>query len=225
MNQEDIFPSELHAHIPAFETFLHKIGFKRNEGAIFGLLTLSESPLSSEQIEQILELSQSSVSNALKKLTHFGAIETYENRGSNKKIKLHTVKEDSLAIVATVFKKREQETIEDFKLMACSILNKNNLNTPKRSKRLKSIITTCEMSESIINFVIKLAGKKDLSNYEDIVARIPQTLDFITNSVDPLSSMAEQLKSNISKRSGHLFSSKLTEGLMKFAGDSYESKK
>ena len=99
--------------IPAFETFLYKVGFKRNEGAIFGLLVLSDRPLASEQIEEVLGLSQSAVSLALKKLSHYGAVETFENRVSEKRVKLHTVKEDSLSIVASLFRKREQETIED----------------------------------------------------------------------------------------------------------------
>jgi DNA-binding transcriptional regulator GbsR (MarR family) len=215
--------NNLLADIPAFETFLHKVGFKRNEGAIFGLLVLSEDPLSSEEIEQKLNLSQSSVSMALKKLSHYGAAYTFESRDPEKRVKLHTVKEDSLAIVATLFKKREQETIEEFKKMTSSILEREKNPHGVRAKRLKSIVTTCIMAESIMNFVIKLASKSDVTRYEDVVKRIPQALDLMTQTIDPIGQLANQFKTNMTKKGilGH----KLSEGMMKFVGESYDAKK
>lgn len=213
-------------YIPAFETFFHKVGFKRNEGAVFGLLVLSEKPLTSESIEQTLGLSQSSVSLALKKLNHFGAIITFENRESDKRVKLHSVKEDSLAIVATLFKKREQETIEEFKLMASTILAQEPQRQSLRAKRLVSIVTTCEMAESIMNFVIKLSTKNDLNHYQEVVAKIPSALDLLTNTLDPLSNIAGQLTKNISKHGSAILGHKLAEGVLnKFVGESHDAKK
>jgi len=211
--------------LQGFEDFLYNIGFKRNEGAVFGLLVLCNDSLSSEQIETELGLSQSSVSQVLKNLTHYGAVITSENRSSDKKIKLHTVKEDSLSIVATVFKKREQENIDAFKTFSESLLSSEKEMSSPRAKRLKSIITTCELAQSVMNFVIKVSAKKKSSHYEDIVAKVPGALDLITSTVDPLTNIAQGLKENITKGGSALFSHKLTEGLMKFTGENYDSKK
>jgi len=63
---------DLLTEISCFESFLNNIGFKRIDGAIYGLLVLSETPLTSDEIEKTLSLSQSAISLSLKTLTHFG---------------------------------------------------------------------------------------------------------------------------------------------------------
>ena len=117
MEAPDFIEPELLEEIPAFEEFLKRMGLKRIEGAVYGLLTLSNRPLSSEEIEQTLNLSQSAVSMALKTLTYYGAIESMRDT-REKKGQIHQAKTDSVSIVSTVFKKREQEAIEEFKNMA-----------------------------------------------------------------------------------------------------------
>ncbi|MEC7278396.1 MAG: helix-turn-helix domain-containing protein [Bdellovibrionota bacterium] len=178
---EKPYNQELLDEIPVFENFLHQIGFKRNEGAIYGLLVLSATPLTSEEIEKTLHLSQSAVSLALKKLTHYGAIETRESRDKEKRVKEHTAKTDSLTIVSSVFRKREQETIEEFKRMAERALKKtgDSENTP-RAKRLHSIISTCNIAETVMNFVIGLATIGNGPLYEEVVANLPKALQMLT---------------------------------------------
>ena len=100
-----IIEKELLAQITSFEQFFNKIGFKRIEGSIYGLLVLSETPLSSEDIESTLGISQSAISNALKHLAFFGAIESIECR--IRRCKLHSPKDDCLDVVASVFRKRQ----------------------------------------------------------------------------------------------------------------------
>lgn len=200
----EIIKSEFLEEIPVFENFLHSIGFKRNEGAIYGLLVLAEKPLTSEEIEKTLNLSQSAVSQGLKKLTLFGAIETRESRESGKRVKEHLAKEDSLAIVSTVFRKREQEVIIEFKKMANRCLKQENLGdleTHPRVRRLKSILSTCEIAESVMNFVISLAHMDRGPIYDEVVQNLPRALQFLSHGTENVSglatSMAKKLTSNL----------------------------
>lgn len=166
-----------------FENFFDRIGFKRIDGAVFGLLTLSCEPLSSEEIQQILNLSQSAVSQSLKNLNHFGAIETRDSR--DRKLKVHLAKADSLQIVASVFRKREQEMVHEFKRMAQRILEIDQLGEQKnqelnvRKIRMKSIIKTCEMAEATMNFVIALTQLKNKEDYQKITEKFPRALEFL----------------------------------------------
>ncbi|MDO9181577.1 MAG: helix-turn-helix domain-containing protein, partial [Bacteriovorax sp.] len=144
---------EILKELPHFEMFFNHIGFKRIDGSVFGLLVLAQKPLTSEEIEEALKLSQSAVSLSLKTLAHFGAIETKDLR-ENSKARVHSAKEDSLNIVASVFRKREEEYIVEFKHMAQRVLDKSNgASNEARKKRMQSIISTCEIAESVMNFV------------------------------------------------------------------------
>jgi len=221
ITQDKVLSSELLAEIPVFESFLHKIGFKRNEGAIYGLLVLSEGHLSSEEIENTLNLSQSAVSQALKKLAHFGAVETRESRQSDKKVKEHFAKADSLAIVATVFRKREQENIEEFKRMANRIYDSCGEGSPQRKGRLKSIILTCEMAESVMNFVVGLVGKNNAPLYEEVVTVLPKILNTLTIQGEGLSVKASQLTGSLTKKGSSILQRKLKEGLIKMTQESF----
>lgn len=217
----EIIENYLLDEIPVFENFLHNIGFKRNEGAIYGLLVLSEKPLSSEEIEKTLNLSQSAVSQALKKLTHFGAVETRESRESGKRVKEHFAKEDSLAIVSTVFRKREQETIEEFKKMASRLLEredqKNHPDHP-RIRRLQSILSTCEIAESVIHFVMSLAhmGKGPL--YDEVVQNLPKALQLITTGTENVSGLATHL----AKRGPEILAKTLKSNFLKLKEVSHD---
>jgi len=193
--------------LPHFENFFNRIGFKRIDGSVFGLLVLSHKPLTSEEIEEALKLSQSAVSLSLKTLAHFGAIETRDLR-ENSKAKVHTAKEDSLNIVASVFRKREEEYIVDFKHMAQRVLDKSaGEENLARKKRMQSIISTCEIAESVMNFVITIAQNKSretnehyAAQYEAIVRRLPRALDMIATTAMPLADMTINLKESLTER-------------------------
>ena len=206
-------PSETELALKGFEDFFNSIGFKRVDGAVFGLLVLSQTALTSEDIENSLGLSQSATSVSLKKLYHFGAIETRDSR--EKRVKLHEAKEDCLEIVATLFKKREQENVRQFKTFAESLLSKNPefAISPKdpRYKKIKSIILTCDIAESVIKFIINLSNLQIPKDYPSIVKKLPFALDIISQSAQPLVSFTTQIKTNWADR--------VKSGLSRFSGD------
>jgi DNA-binding transcriptional regulator GbsR (MarR family) len=137
---EPIIEAEILKELTHFEVFFSRMGFKRIDGSVFGLLALAKKPLTSEEIEQTLNLSQSAVSLSLKTLSHFGAIETSVDRDQpGLKSKLHSAKEDSLNIVASVFRKREEEVVADFKRMAIRVLNKSLESSDKQRKKKNAI--------------------------------------------------------------------------------------
>lgn len=177
-DQKVIIDEAIMNELPNFENFFDRIGFKRIDGAVFGLLTLSDRPLSSEEIQDILKLSQSAVSQSLKTLNHFGAIETRDSK--DRKYKVHQAKTDSLKIVASVFRKREQEMVHEFKQMAQRVLElekHNHQNTNSlRAIRMKSIIKTCEMAEATMNFVMHLATSKNSEEFQNIIEKFPKAL-------------------------------------------------
>lgn len=198
---------EILKELPHFEMFFNRIGFKRIDGSVFGLLVLAQKALTSEEIEDALKLSQSAVSLSLKTLTHFGAIETRDLR-ENSKARVHTAREDSLDIVASVFRKREEEYVVDFKRMAQRVLDKSNsVHDEARRKRMQSIISTCEIAESVMNFVITIAQNKSregheqyTNQYETILKRLPKALDLIASTAGPLADLTISLKENFTER-------------------------
>lgn len=213
---EDLIESRLMEEIPHFEDFLNSIGFKRTDGAVLGLLTLAKRPLTSEEIATQLNLSQPAVSTSLKTLSHFGAIETRDLKEG--RAKTHTLREDSLSIVASVFRKREQENIERFRLVAERCLEHAGEGEPLRARKLRSIMATCQIAEAVMNFVIGLSGRHADVAYPHVVRALPKALDFISGLPVPSSETQEalaQLKHHIS--SG--IAGKLRTGLSRLAGD------
>lgn len=216
--QEDIIiEPELFQEIAAFETFLNKIGFKRIDGSIFGLLVLAKRPLASDDIAKTLGLSQSAVSIALRNLIHFGAVEMKESRDvahlypyfTDNRVKIYGAKEDSLNIVATVFRKREQETIEEFKAMATRAYKATENTDQPRSRRLKSIIATCEIAEAVMNFVIGLTQKAQSPFYDEIVNKLPKVLDFLSKGQEPLTQITSDIKNAFTQKLKQQISKKI----------------
>jgi DNA-binding transcriptional regulator GbsR (MarR family) len=179
--------------LPQFEVFFSRMGFKRIDGSVYGLLVLAERPLTSEEIEETLGLSQSAVSLSLKTLAQYGAIITRDSRET--KAKLHTAKEDSLSIVASVFRKREEEYISDLKKMAKRVKEKSQSdNHSKRKLRMQSIISTCEIAESVMSFVISITENP---HCEEVIKKLPRTLDILSQTTIPLVDLTHRLKNNL----------------------------
>lgn len=214
--QDLIIEKHLLLEIPHFEDFLHGIGFKRTDGAVFGLLVLAKRALTSEEIAKQLNLSQPAVSTALKTLAHFGAVETRDHKEG--RAKTHTVREDSLSIVASVFRKREQENIERLRLVVERCLHQVGDNESFRARKLRSIMATCQIAESVMNFVIGLSGRHTDVAYGHVVRALPKALDFISGLPVPSGETQEalaQLKSHISAG----IAGKLRTGLSRLAGE------
>ncbi len=182
-NAQDLgIAPELLEELPHFEMFLSKIGFKRLEGAVYGLLVLAPRPLTSEEIQAALGLSQSAVAQALKVLTHYGAVESKDARevGSDihPRTRAHVPRQEALAIVAADFRKREQEAVEEFKRMAERLIVKAQREgiseDSPRFKRLRSIVDTSAIAESVMDFVIELAHYENSAHYPKIVSQLPR---------------------------------------------------
>src|SRR5258705_3007397 len=103
----------LAAGLPAFEQFFKTFGFKRVHGRVWGLLVLSGQPLSSREIGDQLSLSQGATSTCLSELTEWGAI--HSGFDAARRCHLHAPVGNTLSIVATVFRRREQVVIGHFK--------------------------------------------------------------------------------------------------------------
>lgn len=214
--EPDFLTKELMEEIVVFENFLDKIGFKRIDGSVFGLLVLSSRPLSSEEIERTLGLSQSAVSLSLKSLTHFGAVETRDAR--HKRLKVHTAKENSLAIVASVFRKREQESILEFKEMAKRAISKVQLEkdeSPARLSRLESILATCKLAEEVIAFVMNLAKIENQEIYRQVINRVPKTLNMALKAAIPIGNATEKMTERFTDK----FKETLFENIQRLTGD------
>lgn len=185
--------SDILKELPQFEVFFGRMGFKRIDGSVYGLLVLAERPLTSEEIEETLGLSQSAISLSLKTLAQYGAIITRDSRDS--KAKLHAAKEDSLSIVASVFRKREEEYISDLKKMAKRVYEKSQADNHRTRKlRMQSIISTCEIAESVMNFVITISENP---HCEEVIKRFPKTLDVLSQTAAPLGELTQKIRNNL----------------------------
>lgn len=204
-----LIDKELLDELPIFETFLNKIGFKRIDGSVFGLLVLSDIPLTSQDIQANLNISQSAVSQSVKMLESYGAISISEIRST--RTKLYSAKEDSLAMVASLFRKRELEYIEDVRRMTKRVISKTKSKPEyqKRLERLDSIGLTCDIGEAIINFLIQITHDNDEYNYKQKNKRLQSMLELLSTSKND--GITSAVKSVIT--------SKLKDGLMKFTGD------
>lgn len=220
-NSDAILTLKQRQSLASFESFLNKVGFKRIDGAIYGLLVLSQQPLSQEQIEAELSLSQSAISQSLKTLTHYGAIEINDSREHNsKRVKLYHAKVDSLSIVASIFRKREQEAVLEFKYMAQELLNENQASDLLVSKRLQSIIATCEVAESVMEFVMKLANHHVGTEYTKVLKKLPGALDLLLKTTGPLGEIAGGLKNNLTSK----LLKGLDQGLAKYSDMNAQTK-
>ena len=107
--------------------------------------------------------------------------------------------------MSSVFRKREEEDITDFKRMAIRVMERSEGSEhASRKKRMQSIITTCEIAESVMNFVITLAHNKSRSEYESqyeaMVKRLPKALDLLSSSTAPLADLTIAIKDNLTEK-------------------------
>ncbi len=195
-------PEDLLHELKYFEDFLKKIGFKRIEGSVYGFLALSENSLSSEDIQAGLGLSQSAVSNSLKTLSFYKAIESSEDR--DRGCRVYEASEDCLSIVSNVFKKRESDFIREYKLMAERILKvsreKGATENSVRVKRFKSIVSTCELGEVIIKFVYSLDEMGLSQHLPKVTDKLPNVLELVTTNAEKGLDVANKLKGIVGSR-------------------------
>ena len=192
----------LFEHIANFERFLRVVGFKRIEARIYGLLVLSPAPLTSSAICKSLDLSQGAVSQGVNQLVQWGAVESrYEKE---KGAQVHQAIEDTLKTLSTVFQKREQSAIGEFKDMARRCIEQCGLagdsSRSARIRRLESIVTTCEGAEAIIGFTNALARTGNQRSYARIFRTLPKTLNLLLTGSASTQRAAQRVKSRFSRK-------------------------
>lgn len=180
----------LREHLGTFETFFSAMGFKSRLGRVWGLLALTGRPMNAADIATDLDMSSGSVSEALSELRGWGAVTSEHSREQNGKV--HSAVSDTLKIVTTVLRRREQVAVQNFKENARSALTHVTQKYGKddaRSKTLQSIVTTSEIAESTIQFFVA-AGAAVPSGEESKVARV----------LKRLAAVGMRVPSNISKK-------------------------
>jgi hypothetical protein len=145
----------LSAELPTFELFFKTFGFKRVHGRIWGLLVLAGQPLSAREVSEALALSQGATSTALNELIEWGAVTSEFD--SSRRCHLHAPVRNTLSIVATVIRRREQVVFGQFKQASAKTLGYVSERYGERDPRvltLRSIVSTCEIAEAVMNLVV-----------------------------------------------------------------------
>jgi hypothetical protein len=119
-------------------------------------------------------LSQSAVSQSLKTLASYGAIKSSEAK--QKRGKLHHAVPDSLQIAATVFRRREAIMIGEFKRQCESMItmieSQGRASGQFALMRLRSIVTTCQLAESVMQLVIAVTERDMQKHYPGLIAKV-----------------------------------------------------
>ena len=145
----------LAAQLPTFEQFFKTFGFKRVHGRIWGLLVLRGEPISAREISEDLALSRGATSTAVNELLEWGAVTSEFD--SARRCHLHSPVSDTLSIVATVLRRREQVAFQQFRTAASRTLTYVSERYGEKDPRvltLRSIISTCEIAEAIMQLVV-----------------------------------------------------------------------
>lgn len=169
--REPLVDTELLNELPAFELFFKTFGFKRVHGRVWGLLVLSQHSLSSKDISQQLGLATGTTSTTLNELAEWGAITS--SFDSSRRCQLHSPVGNALSIVATVFRRREQVVFQQFRATAARALDfirKRHGERDPRVLTLRSIITTCDIAEALMQLVLS-AVQNAMSDSESVLSR------------------------------------------------------
>ena len=196
MKNTDTLSEAAQAEILEFEKSLQVFGFKRTEASIYGYLVVCESPKTADEICTALSLSQGAVSQGLKRLSQWGGVESQYD--STKRAHIHSAVEDSMKIVAKIFKRREQDAILNMKNVARSALERYTKEGDgplhPRVIRLKSIILTCETAEAVIKFILSLSDISDHKKASTIVKALPKAFELLVFGTSTANSIASKIK-------------------------------
>jgi len=149
-----VLDPELAAELPAFEAFFKAFGFKPIHGRVWGLLVLAGQPLSSKEISHELSISQGATSTTLNDLAEWGAIQS--SFESHRRCNLHAPVENTLSIVATVLRRREQVAFQRFRegaTRALAVIEKHHGKRDARVLTLRSVLSTCDIADAVMQLV------------------------------------------------------------------------
>lgn len=161
--------------LPAFELFFKTFGFKRVHGRVWGLLVLAGQPLSMREIAAALGLSQGATSTCLNELDEWGAIRSEFDAG--RRCHLHSPVGNTLSIVATVFRRREQLVIGRFRQAVGTMLAYVRSRYGERDPRiltLRSILASLEIADAVLQLVFS-SVERALGDSESILSRAVRT--------------------------------------------------
>lgn len=163
--------AQLAEQLPTFELFFKTFGFKRIHGRVWGLLVLAGVPLSSKDISTALEISQGATSSCLNELSEWGAIRTAFD--SSHRCNVHSPVGNTLSIVATVFRRREQVVLGKLRLSVSTTLEYVRTRYGERDPRvltLRSILSSCEIAESVMQLVFS-SVERALGDSESLLSK------------------------------------------------------
>ena len=161
--------------LASFELFFKTFGFKRVHGRVWGLLVLAGQPLSSREISNELGLSQGATSTSLNELAEWGAIQS--GFDAQRRCHLHSPIGNTLSIVATVFRRREQVVFGKFKQTSQHTLAYVRSRYGEKDPRvltLRSIISSLEIAEAVMQLVFS-SVERALGDSESILSRAVNT--------------------------------------------------
>lgn len=144
----------LQEQLPTFELFFKTFGFKPIHGRVWGLLVLAGEPLSSKEISQSLEISQGSTSTCLNELAEWGAIRS--SFDPSRRCNVHSPIGNTLSIVATVFRRREQVVLGKLRTSVQGTLGYVVERYGEKDPRvltLRSILSSCDIAEAVMQLV------------------------------------------------------------------------
>ena len=165
----------LRAQLPTFETFFKTFGFKRIHGRVWGLLVLAGQPHTSKEIATELGSSLGTTSTTLNELTEWGAISSTFD--SARRCHLHEPVGNTISIVATVLRRREQVIFGRFKQSAEQTLEyvrERYGDKDARVMTLRSIISSCEIAEAVMQMVFSSVASA-LGDPESLLSRAVST--------------------------------------------------
>ena len=166
---------QLAEQLPTFELFFKTFGFKRLHGRVWGLLVLADRPLSSKEISSALEISLGSTSTTLNELAEWGAVRSVFD--SSRRCHLHDPVGNTMSIVATVFRRREQVVMGKLKQTTRGTLNYVRKRYGDRDPRvltLRSILSSCEIAEAVMQLVFT-SVERALGDNQSLLSKAVQT--------------------------------------------------
>lgn len=162
---------KLQEQLPTFELFFKTFGFKRIHGRVWGLLVLSGRPLSSKEIGQALEISLGATSTSLNELAEWGAVRTTFD--SARRCNLHSAVGNTLSIVATVFRRREQVVLGKLRQTTertLAYVREHYGDRDPRVLTLRSIVSSCEIAEAVMQLVFS-SVERALGDSQSILSK------------------------------------------------------
>ena len=177
---------ELLEQLPAFELFFKTFGFKRVHGRVWGLLVLSDRPLSNKEVSSQLGISTGLTSTTINELVEWGALRSVFD--PERRCHLHSAIGNTMSIVATILRRREQVAMAHFKRSANQTLDyikKKYGAADPRVLTLRSIIGSCEIAEAVMQLVMS-SVERALGDSQSLLSKALTTALKLSSSLPGL---------------------------------------